>query len=97
MVLRAVFVLRAQALFPEQYRNQFTKADRLLLEQIANTIRDGIDQGIFNEVNPYETAVYISMVLHGASHRRLTTNDDEVIIQPPRALLTKSIDTRLVK
>lgn len=64
-VLAMYVELRSQAIRDAKYRERIAKADQRFIRQIAAIINTGIDQGVFQAVEPEETAEFLLAVLHG--------------------------------
>jgi len=73
---QALVELRTQAAHDEDYREYFTRSDRFVRKHIVHTIRSGIEQGVFQEVDPQETAALFQIVFSGTMTQRVTSNDD---------------------
>ncbi|MFB6151943.1 MAG: TetR/AcrR family transcriptional regulator [Haloarculaceae archaeon] len=91
----ALVELRGQAPHNEDYRRHFTRADRVFRAGIAETIRRGIDQGVFREVDPDRTATVLFALLDGLRLQRATT-DDGVDGEAVRAELDAYVEARLL-
>lgn len=74
--VRAILELRAQAAHDEDFRAYFTRSDQFVRKHVAHTIRSGIEQGVFREVSPTETAAFFQLVFAGTITQRVTTDDD---------------------
>lgn len=70
--------LRAQAVHDEDYREHFVRSDEVIQEHIAGDIRDGIESGVFQEVDAERMAVWIHTVSIGAAFRSSTAGDSWV-------------------
>jgi AcrR family transcriptional regulator len=90
----AVFELRSQALSDGDYREQFARADALLIGTIVSLIEDGIEAGTFREVDTERTAEHIYSTINGAMLRRLTT-EDESAVRTARKELDEYVDAYL--
>lgn len=73
---KAMVELRAQAAHDEQYRDHFTRNDRFFRNRIASIIESGIEEGVFREVDPEETAAFLVTVINGSMTERVTSNQD---------------------
>jgi len=91
---KAMVELRAQAAHDERYRDHFTRSDRFLCERIADIVAEGIDAGVFSEVEPQETAALLMTTITGAMTRRVTSGDDDDVTEV-RAELERYVETRL--
>ncbi|MDZ7689352.1 MAG: TetR/AcrR family transcriptional regulator [Halobacteriales archaeon] len=70
--------LRAQAVHDERYREHFIRSDKVIQEYLAEDIRDGIESGVFREVDPERTATLLYTVSIGAAFRSVTSDDSWV-------------------
>jgi AcrR family transcriptional regulator len=73
---RALVELRAQAAHDEAYREHFTRSDAFVRKHIAYIIRSGIEEGVFRDVDPQETAALFQLVIVGSMTQRVTNDDD---------------------
>ncbi|WP_435552509.1 TetR/AcrR family transcriptional regulator [Natrinema sp. CGMCC1.2065] len=73
---RALVELRAQAAHDEGYREHFTRSDQFVRKHVAHTIRSGIEQGVFRDVDPQETAALFQLMFVGTMTQRVTSDDD---------------------
>jgi len=67
--------LRAQAVHDDRYRDHFVRSDEVLQEAIAEDIRDGIESGVFQEVDAERMATWLHTVSIGAAFRSVTSDD----------------------
>lgn len=75
-VLGTYVELRAQAVQDETFREKFTEIDLAFQEQLAGIIEDGIEAGVFRDVDPEATATFVLTIIAGHSFRRSTREDD---------------------
>jgi AcrR family transcriptional regulator len=75
----AVFELRSQALSNDAYREQFTRADALIVETIVDLIEEGIENGTFRDVDADRVAEHVFSTINGAMLRRLTAGDESAV------------------
>ncbi|EMA46936.1 TetR/AcrR family transcriptional regulator [Halococcus saccharolyticus] len=68
----ALLELRSQALSNEAYREQFTRADRLIKDTLADVLTAGIDDGTFRDVDVEPTVSLLASTIDGAMLRRAT-------------------------
>lgn len=73
---QALVELRIQAAHDEDYREYFTRSDQFVRKHVVHTIRSGIEQGVFQEVDPQETAALFQIVFSGTMTQRVTSDDD---------------------
>ena len=90
----AMFELRSQATQDAAYREQFTRSDRFLRERLATIVRDGVEQGVFRDVDPERTAAFLFATLNGAMLARTTADDDAV--EAVRAELDAYVESHLL-
>jgi AcrR family transcriptional regulator len=64
--LVALFELRMQAVHNEQFRAKLARHYRGNVEAAAAIVEDGVEQGLFRPVDPYDTAETIYMAIEGA-------------------------------
>lgn len=75
---RAMVELRAQAAHDEDYRDHFTRSDRFVRKHVEHTIRSGIEQGVFQEVDPAETAALFQTTFVGAMTQQSTSDNNKL-------------------
>ncbi|MFC7202498.1 TetR/AcrR family transcriptional regulator [Haloferax namakaokahaiae] len=81
----ALMELRTQAPYDEAYREQIAKNERVIRERISAIIRDGIERGVFREVDPDRMTALLFAALDGARLQRVVLSeatDDESAIHP---------------
>ncbi|ELZ39902.1 TetR/AcrR family transcriptional regulator [Halorubrum tebenquichense] len=71
----ALLELRTQGPFNERIREELARSDRLLRGTVADILADGIEAGVFREVDIEETAAMIVATLDGARTRQITLAD----------------------
>lgn len=74
--LTTVLELRAQAVHDPDYREHFTRSDRVFKESLAAALGTGVDTGIFQECDPDAVAETLQTILIGAVLRRSSTDAD---------------------
>ncbi|WP_339106067.1 TetR/AcrR family transcriptional regulator [Haloterrigena salinisoli] len=87
---QAVVELRSQAAHDDDYREYFTRSDQFVRKHVAHTIRSGIEQGVFREVDPQQTAALFQNVFLGTMMLRVT-NDDEGVLEDSRAAFDRYV------
>ncbi len=92
---RAFVELRAQAAHDEDYREYFTRSDQFVRKHVAHTIRSGIEQGLFQDVDPQETAAFFQIVFAGTMTQRVTSNDD--VLEEARSAFERYVRECLLK
>ncbi|AEH36058.1 TetR/AcrR family transcriptional regulator [Halopiger xanaduensis] len=91
----AIEALRGQAPHDETYQEQFAAADEFYRRLTAEVIRDGIEQGVFRDVDPERAAAFIVTTVHGARNQRVTADTDDPV-RAARQELEAYVRTRLV-
>jgi len=99
-IMASYIELRAQAIRNPTHREPITEADQQFVEQVATLIEAGIRQGVFQTVDPEETAEFLLAMLHGIIIQSITRHDGplpqlqsalknylraELFLNPPRA------------
>lgn len=92
---RAMVELRAQAAHDEQYREYFSRTDRFISKHVEYVIRSGIEQGVFQDVDPEETAALFQVMFVGTTTQRVTS--DESILEDCRAEFERYVRECLLK
>jgi len=72
----AMVELRAQAAHDERYRDQYAEHDRVFHDHLVSVLEDGIEAGVFRDVDTDQVAEFLSTVINGAMTRRVTGGDD---------------------
>lgn len=86
-MLGAYIELRSQAVRNEAFRETFTRTSDQYVDHLAGIIEEGIDQGVFDEVDPQATAGFLLTMADGAILLKTTRTDD------PMAQLHAEIET----
>lgn len=73
----AMVELRAQGANDEEYRQHFTEHDRFFKEQLAEIVRDGVEAGTFQAVDPEQVAAMLHTLVGGSMVHRATTNSED--------------------
>ncbi len=76
--LGAYVELRAQAVRNPEFRAKFTETDRRYADRVAAIIEEGIEQGVFRDVDPDRTAQYLLTTLDGITMQGVSRTDDPV-------------------
>lgn len=90
----ALLELRSQALSNEAYREQFTRADRLIKDTLADVLTAGIDDGTFRNVNVDPTVSLLASTIDGAMLRRATITGNSTAVT--REALAQFIEIQLL-
>ena len=72
---RTMVELRAQSAHDAAYRDYFARSDQFFRDRIADLIREGIEEGVFREVDPEATATLLQTIVVGAMFQRATTGE----------------------
>ena len=68
----ALLELRTQGPFNDRIREQLARSDRLLRGTVADILTEGIEAGVFRDVDVEETAALLVATLDGARTRQIT-------------------------
>ena len=68
----ALLELRSQGPFNDRIRERLLRSDRLLRGTVADILTDGIEAGVFRDVDVEETAALLVATLDGARTRQIT-------------------------
>ena len=90
----SLFELRAQAAHDDDYREHFTRSDRVFEAGIAAIVREGIDRGAFRDCDPDAVATTLLTTITGAIVRR-STADDEAWLADVRQELEAYLEARV--
>ncbi|EMA00944.1 transcriptional regulator, TetR family [Haloarcula vallismortis] len=77
-VLGSYIEMRAQAVQNPEFREKFTETDELFTRQLVHIIEDGIEQGVFADVNPETVSRFMITILDGVILQSATRNDNPV-------------------
>lgn len=91
---RTLVELRAQAAHDAAYREHFTTSGRFFRDRIADIVADGIEEGVFREVDPDQVAATIHTMATGVMTERVT--DDDPHIRAVRDELDAYVEARLL-
>jgi len=91
----AMLELRAETPHNETYKERFTEVDGLFKEVVADIIRQGIDDGQFQEVDPDDEAELLVSLIYGVRSRRLTT--ESFPAEDSRRIVFEQIGRRLFR
>ncbi|MFC7057658.1 TetR/AcrR family transcriptional regulator [Halovenus salina] len=92
---RAMVELRAQAAHDDRYEEYFTRTDRFTSKHVEYIIRSGIEQGVFQEVDPEETAALFQVMFVGLATQQVTS--DESILEDCRSEFERYVRTCLLR
>jgi len=85
-IQRALLELRSQAPYMDAYHKQFQRLDKLVLSEFTTTIETGIEQGVFQETDPNQTAEFMYSTVYGALERGVTLEDASLLQQNQQTL-----------
>jgi AcrR family transcriptional regulator len=71
----ALLEMRSQGPFNERIREQLVRSDETLRGTAVDIIEDGIEAGVFEEVDPERTAATLVAMLDGARTRQITLGE----------------------
>ncbi len=92
----ALLELRAQAGRNEGFREQFTVNYDYAWELMVATIEEGIEQGVFREVNPEQVATLLLATMLGGRAYHVSLTHDDVAPDVRSALVDLVLDDLLV-
>jgi AcrR family transcriptional regulator len=72
----ALFEVKAQAPHDDAFRERLERFDRYLHEEFRDIVGDGVDDGVFADVDPSEAATLLVTLVNGAHSRRVALGDD---------------------
>ncbi|MXV60741.1 TetR family transcriptional regulator [Natronorubrum sp. JWXQ-INN-674] len=75
----AMLELRAQAPYNEIYREKLRESDDQLRSALEEILRDGIEEGVFRQHEPDETAALLLATFDGARVRQFTLGRNEYL------------------
>lgn len=87
----ALLELRSQGPFNERIREQLKRSDDQLRRVFAAVLADGIEAGVFEEIDVEETAALLVASLDGARTRQITLDDDAYTESVAEAVLDRVI------
>jgi AcrR family transcriptional regulator len=92
----AMIELRAQATHNPEYHAHYTRSTQFFHDQFVTIIQQGIEEGIFRDVDPDRTATLLLTTIQGAMLQRVTSDVEEQI-GSIRAELQAYIETQLLR
>lgn len=93
----ALLEVQSHAPHEEPFEAQFTENYEHILLLITNIIEDGIEQGVFEEVDAEQTATHIMASIKGARVFQVSTERDDIAETVHDAILEQVIDPMLVE
>lgn len=94
-VLGTYVELRAQGVRDKEFREKYTEVDQTFEQQLADIIEDGIEAGVFKDVDPDRTATFLLTLIAGHTFRHSTREDD--FTDAVRTEVDEYIEYRLVR
>lgn len=70
----AILEMKAQVPYDDAFGDRIAQFDRLLADQCRSIIEDGIEQGVFREVDPGDVATFFVTLFNGAHVCWVTEN-----------------------
>ncbi|MFB6101257.1 MAG: TetR/AcrR family transcriptional regulator [Haloplanus sp.] len=72
----ALFEVKAQAPYDEDFRERLERFDRYLHDEIRSVVADGVESGAFRaDIDPESTATLLVTLVNGAQSRRVALGD----------------------
>lgn len=78
--------IRSQAIHEPVFAEKFTETTDKYIERLAEIIANGVEQGVFNDVDPEKTSTYLLNTVDGAILNMTTRSDD------PRQMVWEKMD-----
>jgi AcrR family transcriptional regulator len=72
---RSMAELRARAATDPRYRDRIARHDAFLVETHAEVVQQGIEEGVFRDVEPYSVASFVFTVMVGTMEQRVTSGN----------------------
>ncbi|AUX10303.1 TetR family transcriptional regulator [Halalkaliarchaeum desulfuricum] len=72
----ALLEMRSQGAFNDRIRERLVRSDRLLRTTVIDILEDGIEEGVFEPVDPERTAALLVATLDGARTRQITLGEE---------------------
>jgi AcrR family transcriptional regulator len=91
----ALLEFRSRGPFNDAYREQLVRSDELLRGTVEEILRDGIEAGVFEPVDPEPTARLIVATLDGARTRQITLDDPSYTPTIRDEVVSKVVDPLL--
>lgn len=71
--MHAMVELRAQAAHDDRFRDHFTDNDQVVHDKLTGIIEDGIEEGVFRDVDADRVASFLLATLSGGMNQRVTS------------------------
>lgn len=88
----AMMEIKAQAPYDEEFRRKLADHDRRIVEMVREIIADGVEAGLFREVDADETAAFFVTTVNGVRTRRVALGEPTESIE---RLLRRYVEDRL--
>lgn len=88
----ALLAIKAQAPYDDAYRERLRTLDERIRGIVAETVRDGVEQGVFADTDPQRVARFLVTAADGAHAREVALDEDPAAT---RALVTSYLETEL--
>jgi AcrR family transcriptional regulator len=89
----AMLEVKAQAPYEDAYRERLTAVDDVLCSRVETLVEAGIDEGVFEPVDPEATATFVADVVVGAHTRHVAVGHS---LDETRARLDDYVDDHLL-
>lgn len=84
--------LKSQAPYHDRVRNRFLELDDIMRSIVASIVRDGIEEGQFDEADPEEIARLVTTLANGGHTRTVALGESPAAT---RALVERTLELRL--
>ncbi|WP_336000969.1 TetR/AcrR family transcriptional regulator [Halorientalis halophila] len=91
---RTMTELRAHSAHDEAFREQFARNDRYFRSRVEDIIQEGIEAGVFREVDTEQVAATILTIIQGAMFQSSTSTEPD--LDAVRAELDAYVEARLL-
>jgi TetR/AcrR family transcriptional repressor of nem operon len=72
----AILEIKAQAPYDDAYRERLRRVDERFHDAVRDTIADGVDAGVFRDVDPAVEATFLTSAISGAHTRKAALDLD---------------------
>mgnify|MGYP000386248307 CR=1 FL=1 len=72
----ALFEIKARAPYETAYRKRLIEMDERMREVVTSAVRDGVEAGYFDEVDPRTVARFVVTAINGAHSRQVALDED---------------------
>jgi AcrR family transcriptional regulator len=88
----ALMEMKGQAAFQESFRERFLELDAVMRSVAETAVRDGIDAGHFEDVDPEDVARHVVTTINGAHVRRVALGEEAAVT---RAVIERYLESQL--